>query len=177
MTAYIMMLVLGGGEGAVPLERPSFFVLNFCSRAYLHLKKKNPQEYQHFTVFAALETIIFKISVPVSPSIATQGPFTEGAEHKMFLQHSGFTACQSASHTLPTNPLQRPPISCLSLLRSSTFACLSMLWSPAISCSTCSKLQSPHFSLCCGTDLHVPQFGPRSLPLHLHPDASLQILD
>ena len=34
-------------------------------------------------------------------------------------------------------------------------------------------LQSPHFSLCCGTDL--PQFGPRSLPLH--PDASLQILD
>ena len=38
-------------------------------------------------------------------------------------------------------------------------------------------LQSPHFSLCCGTDLHVPQFGPRSLPLHLHPDASLQVLD
>ena len=65
----------------------------------------------------------------------------------MFLQHSGFTACQSASHTLPTNPLQRPPISCLSLLRSSTFACLSMLWSPAISCSTCSKAPIFHFAV------------------------------
>ena len=41
-----MMLVLGEGEGAVPLERPSFSVLNFCSRAYFHLwqqQKKSPE--------------------------------------------------------------------------------------------------------------------------------------
>ena len=65
----------------------------------------------------------------------------------MFLQHSGFTAGQSASHMLPTNQLQRPPISCLSLLRSSSFARLSMLWSPAISCSTCSKAPIFHFAV------------------------------
>ena len=59
----------------------------------------------------------------------------------------GFTAGQSASHTLPTNQLQRPPISCLSLLQSSTFARLSMLWSPAISCSTCSKAPIFHFAV------------------------------
>ena len=110
MTAYIMMLVLGGGGGGCASRKtliccPKFLLQSISS---LIKKKKIPRNISILPFFAALETIIFKISVPVSPSIATQGPFTEGAEHKMFLQHSGFTACQSASHTLPTNPLQRP---------------------------------------------------------------------
>ena len=87
------------------------------------------------------------MSLPVSPSITTHSPFTGGAEHKTFVQHSGFTAGQNASYTHPTNQFQRPPISCLSLLRSSTFARLSMLWSPAISCSTCSKAPIFHFAV------------------------------
>ena len=149
MTAYIMMLVLGGGGGGCASRKTLIFFPKFLLQSIFSLMTttKNPQEHHHFTVFAALETIIFKMSVPVSPSIATHGPFTEGAEHKMFLQHSGFTAGQSASHTLPTNQLQRPPNSCLSLLRSSTFARLSMLWSPAISCSTCSKAPIFHFAV------------------------------
>ena len=81
----------GGGGGGCASRKTLIFFPKFLLQSIFSLMTttKNPQEHHHFTVFAALETIIFKMSVPVSPSIATHGPFTEGAEHKMFLQHSG----------------------------------------------------------------------------------------
>ena len=113
---------------------------------------KTPQEHHHFTVFAALETIIFKIYVPVSPSIATHGPrpIYWGSWKKNVssaLRVYSWPACQPYASYKSAPERQRPPISCLSLLRSSTFACLSMLWSPAISCSTCSKAPIFHFAV------------------------------
>ena len=162
VTAYIMMLVLGEGEGGCASRKTLIFFPKFLLQSIFSLMTttKNPQEHYHFTVFAALETIIFKMSVPVSPSIATHGPFTEGAEHKMFLQHSGLQLARVPAICFLQISSRDPPIhvwACSGAPHLHAWACCG---APAISCSTCSK--APIFSLCCGTDL--PQFGPRSLP-------------
>ena len=107
-----MMLVLGGGGGGCASPKTLILCPEFLLQSIFSLKMTtttNPQEHHHFTVFATLEIIIFKIYVlyKALPSPPTgHGPFTEGAESKMFVQHSGFTAGQRASHALPTNQLQ-----------------------------------------------------------------------
>ena len=150
------MLVLGGGGGGCASPKTLIFYPEFLLQSIFSLKMtttKNPQEHHHFTVFAALETIIFKIYVQsVSPSIATHGPRpiywgSWKQNVSSALRVYSWPACQPYASYKSAPERQRPPISCLSLLRSSTFARLSMLWSPAISCSTCSKAPIFHFAV------------------------------
>ena len=143
----------GGGGSASP--KTLIFCPEFLLQTIFSLKMTtttNPQEHHHFTVFAALETIIFKMSVPVSPSIITHGPRpiywgSWKQNVSSALRVYSWPACQPYASYKSAPERQRPPISCLSLLRSSTFARLSMLWSPAISCSTCSKAPIFHFAV------------------------------
>ena len=149
------MLVLGGGGGGCASPKTLIFCPEFLLQSIFSLKMtttKNPQEHHHFTVFAALETIIFKSYVPVSPSIATRGPQpiywgSWKQNVSSALRVYSWPARQPYASYKSAPERQRPPISCLSLLRSSTFARLSMLWSPAISCSTCSKAPIFHFAV------------------------------
>ena len=149
------MLVLGGGGGGCASPKTLIFCPEFLLQSIFSLKMtttKNPQEHHHFTVCAALETIIFKIYVPVSPSITTYGPRpiywgSWKQNVSSALRVYSWPACQPYASYKSAPERQRSPISCLSLLRSSTFARLSMLWSPAISCSTCSKAPIFHFAV------------------------------
>ena len=163
----IMMLV----PGAVPLERPPFSVLNSAPEHIFtnDKKKKKSREHHHFTVFAALETIIFKISLPLTPSVATHGPFTEASWTQNVCSVLWVYSWPECQQYASYKSAQETPISCLSLLRSSTFARSSMLWSPAFSCSTRSKAPIFHFAVA-----HTYQNLGRGPP---HPDASLQISD
>ena len=174
------MLVLGGGGGDCASPKTLIFCPEFLLQSIFSLKMtitKNPQEHHHFTVFAALETIIFKIYVPVL---------------KPFHRHPRATAHLlrelKAKCFFSTPGLQLASVPAIRFLQISSRAAETphFMFEPAPELHICTLehavepcnfmldlLQSPHFSLCCGTDL--PQFGPRSLPLH--PDASLQILD
>ena len=157
MTAYITLYDAsprGRGRGCAS-PKTLIFCPEFLLQSIFSLKMtttKNPQEHHHFTVFAALETIILKMYVPVSPSIATHGPQpiywgSWKQNVSSALRVYSWPACQPYASYKSAPEQQRPPISCLSLLRSSTFARLSMLWSPAISCSTCSKAPIFHFAV------------------------------
>ena len=151
MTAYILMLVLGGGrKGAVPLERPSFSVLNFCSRAYFHFimtTTKKSLETSPFYCFCRSGDHHFQNFCTCKPFHRHPRPiywvsWTQNVSST--LRVYSWSECQPyASY----KSAPETPISCLSLLQSSTFARLSMLWSPAISCSTCSKAPIFHFAV------------------------------
>ena len=122
---------------------------------------KNPQEHHNFTVFAALETIIFKIYVPVSPSIATRATahLLRELKAKCFFSTPGlqlasvlairFLQISSRAAETPHFMFEPAPELHICTLEHAVEPCNFML----------DLLQSPHFSLCCGTDL--PQFGPR----------------
>ena len=121
------MLVLGGGGGGCASPKTLIFCPEFLLQSIFSLKMtttKNPQEHHHFTVFAALKTIIFKIYVPVSPSIATHGPRpiywgSWKQNVSSALRVYSWPACQPYASYKSAPERQRPPISCLSLLRSS----------------------------------------------------------
>ena len=57
---------------------PPFSALNFRSRgiSFSQITNKSAPEHQNFRSFAAPETIIFKISLPSSRSVAAHGRFT-----------------------------------------------------------------------------------------------------
>ena len=171
MTAYIIMLVLGGGEGAVPLERPSFSVLNFCSRAYLHLWPKKSPGTSAFYSFCRSGDHHFQNFCTCKPFHRHPQPIYWGSwtqNVSSALRVYSWPECQpyASYKSAPETPhfmFEPAPELHICTLEHAVEPCNFML----------DLFQSPYFSLCCGTDL--PQFGPRSIPLH--PDASLQILD
>ena len=111
------ILSRGGGGGhfhwvCATRETPIFsrhFPLQSIS--FSQMTNKSAPEHHHFTVFAAPETIIFKISSPKSRSVAARRRLTAGRpnEREAFWQRPGVTAGQRASQTRRTiNQLRRP---------------------------------------------------------------------
>ena len=149
------MLVLGGGGGGCASPKTLIFCPEFLLQSIFHLNWQQQKIPRNITILQFLplwRPSFSKMYVPVSPSIATHGPRpiywgSWKQNVSSALRVYSWPACQPYASYKSAPERQRPPISCLSLLRSSTFARLSMLWSPAISCSTCSKAPIFHFAV------------------------------
>ena len=140
----------GGGGGGCASRKTLIFFPKFLLQSIFSLMtttKKSPGTSPFYSFCRSGDHHFQNVCTCIKPFHRHPRPIYWGSWTQNVSSALRFTAGQSASHTLPTNQLQRPPNSCLSLLWSSTFARLSMLWSPAISCSTCSKAPIFHFAV------------------------------